>query len=260
VAGLREAVEIVRDEYGVPHIYANNPDDLYFAQGYVHAQDRFWQMEFQRRVGAGRLSEIFGEATLETDIYLRHFGFEALSRQAYELLEPESKRVMDAYAAGVNAYIGDRQPEKLGLEFALLGVQGVEIEVAPWTPVDSLIWGQMLVFDQSDKLSAELRAIDLLGTLGEEMYADLRPPYREDRPTIIPDGEMAALNGAVGTAGQTAALDQETLAYLRQLKEGLDGRETLPSLLVELGFQANAGSNSIVVSGERTTTGMPTPV
>ena len=134
VEGLSAEVEILRDEFGVPHIYAQTPDDLFFAQGYVHAQERFWQLEFQRRTGAGRLSEIIGEATLGTDRYLRNFGFHELAAAAYELADPETKRILEAYAAGVNAYIKDRTPAQLGLEFAIFGLQGVEIEIEPWTP------------------------------------------------------------------------------------------------------------------------------
>ena len=87
VPGLNQPVEVVRDEYGVAHIYAHSPEDLFFAEGYVHAQERFWQMEFQRRVGSGRLSEIFGETTLGTDRYLRHFGFRELSSGSYPKMD-----------------------------------------------------------------------------------------------------------------------------------------------------------------------------
>ncbi|MFZ0544870.1 MAG: penicillin acylase family protein [Candidatus Promineifilaceae bacterium] len=256
VAGLNDTVAVVRDEYGVPHIYASNPDDLYFAEGYVHAQERFWQMEFQRRVGSGRLSEIFGEATLDTDIYLRHFGFYQLSTEIYEQANPETRQVLDAYTAGVNAYISDRKPAQLGLEFAFLGLQGVDVEVEPWTPQDSLVWGMMLVFDQSDQLSTELRDIDLLTRLGNDMYEDLRPPYRADRPTIIPDGELVDPSGEP-IAAAPPTLDPQVLAYLQELNASLAGKETLPPLLADLGFQINAGSNSFVVSGDKTTTGMP---
>jgi penicillin amidase len=119
VPGLSQPVEIVRDEYGVAHIYAHNAEDLFFAEGYVHAQERFWQLEFRRRVGAGRLSEIFGETTLSTDKYLRHFGFHDLTEESYRALNDESRSIVDAYTAGINAYIGDREPSQLGLEFAL---------------------------------------------------------------------------------------------------------------------------------------------
>lgn len=255
VRGLSKAVEIVRDEYGVAHIYASTPEDLFFAEGYVHAQERFWQMEFQRRTAAGRLSEIFGEATLSTDRYLRHFNFPALTEQAYALLDDDTRRIVDAYTAGVNAYITDRKPAQLGLEFALLGLQGVDIQVAPWSSVDSMIWANMMVYDQSDKLRTELGNVDLLIQLGQERYADLHTPYRDDRPTIIPPEELGASQETVRPA--PVSLGGAEMAYLVGLNRQLQGTELVPAMLANLGFGAAAGSNSFVVSGEKTDTGKP---
>jgi penicillin amidase len=253
--GLSETVEILRDEYGVAHIYASTPEDLFFAEGYVHAQERFWQMEFQRRVASGRLSEIFGETTLSTDKYLRHFNFTALTEQSYAMLDDETRRIVDAYTAGVNGYITDRSPAELGLEFALLGLQGVDIDIEPWSPIDSMIWGEMMAFDQSDQLETELSNIDLLAQLGEERYADLHPPYRDDRPTIIPSEELGAGEGIRHTA--LAVLDKAEMAYLVRLSQRLSGVKIEPSLLANLGFGAAGGSNSFVVSGPKTDTGKP---
>ena len=110
VEGLANPVEILRDEYGVSHIYGETSEDLFFAEGYVHAQERFWQMEFQRRLGSGRLSEIFGESSLATDRYLRHFDFRGSSEEIYASMGEDARRIMDAYSAGVNTYIADRSP------------------------------------------------------------------------------------------------------------------------------------------------------
>lgn len=254
VANLTQPVDIVRDEYGVAHIYAHTQEDLFFAQGYVHAQERFWQMEFQRRTGAGRLSEIFGETTLDTDRYLRHFNFRELSQQAYDLLDEQTRQIVDAYTAGVNAYISTREPAQLGLEFALLGLQGVEVEIEPWTPADSLIWAEMLIFDQSDQLRTELSNIDLIAAVGQDMYNDMRPPYREDRPVIIPTEELDYLGK---TSPALVALGQAELDYLVAVNAQLRLKDNLPDFLADLGFLANAGSNSFVVSGEKTATGQP---
>ena len=254
VAGLVQEVEIVRDEYGVPHIYAHTTEDLFFAQGYVHAQDRFWQMEFQRRTGAGRLSELFGEATVETDAYLRHFGFSGLSQRTYELLDDNTRNIVDAYTEGVNAYISDRQAGQLGLEFAFLGMQGVDSEIEPWTAVDSLIWGYMLMFDQSDQLRTELRNIDLLASLGEEMYADLRPPYRQDRPVIIETAELDSLAGR-DISSTLSALDPPALAYLANLNRQLAGKEPMPQQMADLGFGSSGASNSFAIGPRKSATG-----
>src|SRR5437868_9093423 len=103
--GLHEPVEILTDRYGVPHIYAQNEDDLFFAQGYVHAQDRLWQMELNRRTGSGRLSEIFGEVAIEADRICRRLGMHRAAMAEEARLPEHNRRILDAYACGVNAYI-----------------------------------------------------------------------------------------------------------------------------------------------------------
>lgn len=256
-AGLREPVEIIRDEFGVPHIYARNAHDLFFGLGLTHAQERFWQMEFERRTAAARLSEIFGETTLETDIYLRHFDFVDATTQAYALLDDTSRSVVDAYTEGVNAYISGRKPAQLGLEFSLLGVQGVNFEIEPWTPVDAMIWGEMLVFDQSDRLRSELRNLDLLFAVGETRYLDFRPPYREDRPVIIPTEELASRLPGNPTAVRLPGLGPAEQRYLAGLLQRMDRLELGPAQLAHLGLTGSSGSNSFAVSGKLTTTGMP---
>jgi penicillin amidase len=96
VAGLQDSVEIFRDPMGVPHIYATNQHDLFFAQGYVHAQDRFWQMEFWRRIGSGRLSEILGDGGLEQDRFIRTLGWHRAAAQEFELLGTDEAAILDS--------------------------------------------------------------------------------------------------------------------------------------------------------------------
>ncbi|HVD19153.1 MAG TPA: penicillin acylase family protein, partial [Propionibacteriaceae bacterium] len=105
VPGLKGEVEVLRDSFGVPNIYADNPEDLFLAQGYVQAQDRFFEMDFRRHLAAGRLSELFGKSELETDAYIRTLGWRRVAEQELSLLAPSTRRYLDAYAAGVNAYI-----------------------------------------------------------------------------------------------------------------------------------------------------------
>ncbi|MCC6905319.1 MAG: penicillin acylase family protein, partial [Anaerolineae bacterium] len=254
VEGLKAPVEVYRDEYGVAHIYASSPEDLFFAQGYVHAQERFWQMEFERRVGSGRLSEIFGSGALETDTYLRTFGFRALAEEAYAGFDPDTKLVLESYADGVNAYVSGRQPAQLGLEFALLDLQGVRWEIEPWTPVDSLVWGYMMVYDQSDKLRTELRNADLLLAAGEQGYAEIVPPYRDDRPTIVQDDGLAALG--LPPIGASTALGISELAYLREVNQAMSASPALAQLTT-FGFGGVGASNSFVIAGQHTETGSP---
>ena len=121
--GLSSDVTITRDRFGVPQIYADTPEDLFRAQGYVHAQDRYFQMEFWRRIGQGRLSELFGPSALDQDKFIRTLGWNRTAAAEADQLAPETKGVLEAYAAGVNAY-ALANPDKLGLEFRILGLIG----------------------------------------------------------------------------------------------------------------------------------------
>jgi len=255
IKGLNKPVEVYRDSNGVAHIYAETTEDLFFAQGYVHAQERFWQMEFQRRVGSGRLSEIIGDATLDTDIYIRTMGFRHLAEQEYADLTPEAKKVLDSYSAGVNAYILNRQPEELGLEFAIFKLQGVEFAIEPWTGVDSLLWTHMMIYDQSDKMRVETRNMDTLRAVGLDMQQQMTPLYREDRPVIVPDNENLA-NVAGSGVTQVADLDSAYLAALMEVDTRLAGGFT-PENAPHFYNGIRAGSNSWVIAGKYTSTGKP---
>lgn len=261
VTGIQSQVEIVRDEFGVAHIYAQNAHDLFFAEGFVHAQERFWQMEFQRRVAAGRMAEIFGETALETDKFLRHFNFHEKAQQDYEMLPADLQNIVESYGEGVNAYIDERQPAELGLEFALLSLQGLNYEIEPWTPADTLSWAYMMIFDQSGFRfgSADILNADLLNTVGPELYADLRPAYRADRPVIISTEELQEMG--IPTVSREVPEIIATWPFLAQVfgqKEeiGISTDES-ETLLADLGFGFNGGSNSFAVSGERTASGEP---
>ena len=150
VSELIAPVEIIRDEWGVPNIYAQNEHDLFFAQGYVHAQDRLWQMEFNRRIGNGTLSAAAGEATLDTDRFLRTIGLRRAAERDWSLMDDDTRTILEDYAAGVNAYIATHR-DRLPLEFTILGLDPV-----PWTPIDTLAWGtcrraERARFDQSSR-------------------------------------------------------------------------------------------------------------
>src|SRR6266700_1910409 len=130
--GLHEAVEVITDRYGVAHIYAQNEDDLFFAQGYIHAQERLWHMELNRHLGSGRLSELFGEVALETDHFCRRLGMHRSAAAEAKRLSGENKRMLEAYASGVNAFI-KLNNHKLPVEFTLLG-----FHPEPWQPADTI--------------------------------------------------------------------------------------------------------------------------
>jgi len=188
VKGLTEPVEVLRDRLGVPHIRARNMHDLYFAQGFVTAQDRFWQMEVWRRIGSGRLSELFGKTTLGTDIYLRTVGFRRVADLDYAAMGQEARDVFQAYADGVNAYILNRPARKLSLEFALLKLQGVKFEIEPWVPQNSLTWAKLMSEDLGGNMRREMYTIDLIQKLGLSLTRDFFGTYRVgEMPFIVAD-------------------------------------------------------------------------
>ncbi len=250
LAGLDAPVDVYRDQYGIPHIYATTSHDLFFAEGYVHAQDRYWQMEFWRRIGAGRLSEFFGSTTLGTDEYLRTMGFARIAEQEYADADPATRAVLDSYAEGVNAYTQTRKPAQLDIAFALLQLQGVDVTIEPWTPVNTLTWAHVMSQDLGGNYDAELARIDLIRTVGYDKMLDLYPPFRSDFPYIIPDDELKAM----GLMAQ--APDPSSLAYLQDVPTTLVGGFD-PSQGLALGKGQGIGSNNWVISGALTATGMP---
>lgn len=138
--GLEAPVEVLRDPWGVPHIYAKSNHDLLFAQGFVQAQDRLWQMEINRRLASGRLSEIIGPETLSIDRLLRTFGIMRAAHKEIATLNEDEKELLQAFANGVNAFIESRKG-RLPLEFRVLGVSP-----EPWRPDDSIGWAKVMAY------------------------------------------------------------------------------------------------------------------
>ena len=179
VAGLTSDVEIVYDRNGVPHIHASTADDAYRALGFVHARDRLFQMDFMRRLGAGRLSEVVGAQTVGVDRTMRTLGLYRLAEATVDRLPPAARAHLDAYAGGVNAYLATRSGA-LPPEFLLLGYTP-----APWRPADSLVWGRLMALRLSGNWQTEALRLALAKRLSAEQIADLWP--REDGgppPTI----------------------------------------------------------------------------
>lgn len=177
--GLSRSVSVARDARGVPHIKAASEHDAYMALGYVHAQDRFWQMEMNRRAGAGRLSEVLGPATLETDRFLRTLGLYRLAEASLGYQAPEVRAALQAYADGVNGWMRHR-PGALPPEFALLRYQP-----DPWTPADSLVWGRLMGLQLAGNWRDELLRQRVLGKLPADRTAMLWAPYPAGAPTTV---------------------------------------------------------------------------
>jgi penicillin amidase len=224
--GLHEPIKIITDRYGIPHIYAYNEDDLYFAQGYIHAQERLWQMEMNRRLGSGRLAEIFGSVALETDRFCRRLGLHRAADAAVEQLSAHNRRILEAYINGVNTFI-QINPHKLPVEFALL-----RIAPEPWRIRDPLQWGKIQGWTLSGNWETELIRARLVAKLGPEKAARLESGYDATHPLIIPPG---------------VAYQGINLGLLEQY-------ENIKELS---GFGPLGGSNNWVVDGTMTTSGSP---
>ncbi|HET9590418.1 MAG TPA: penicillin acylase family protein, partial [Anaerolineales bacterium] len=246
--GLDGPVDIYRDSMGIPHIYATTQHDLFFAQGYVHAQDRFWQMDTWRHIGSGRLSEMFGSGQVETDTFLRTLGWRLIAEQEYAELDPVSRSILDSYTEGVNAYLRDRGKTALSLEYAILGLLSPDYEIEPWTPINSLTWGKAMAWDLRGNMNDEIERAVLLKTLTPEQVAVLYPAYPEDHPVIV---NKIGEGSAAGAASPPVAIDipDETLSALQQNVSLLD-RALGPA-------GDGIWSNSWAISGSRTATGMP---
>ncbi len=226
--GLEGEVTVEREPSGVPHVRATSERDVFFALGFVHAQDRLWQMEFQRRVGAGRLSEVLGPDAVEQDRFLRTWGFYEAAEEAYRNLTPDGRRAVDAYVGGVNAYL-DTDPG-LPPEFRLL-----RYEPERWRPADVLVWAKMMSLDLSANYESELTRHRLRARgLSPERIAELLPPYPEDAATVLGEGDLRA------TPGRAEARRADELRALRR------------SLPVSI-----EASNNWVVGGGRTRSGKP---
>ena len=247
VPGLHSSVEVLRDAQGVPQIYATDTHDVFFAQGYVHAQDRFWQMDFWRHIGSGRLSEMFGESQLETDKFLRTMGWARVVEQELAALDPGARAALEAYAEGVNAYLAERRGPSLSLEYAVLGLLTPGYTPEPWTPMHSLTWAKAMAWDLGGNMKLELERAVLLRKLGPQRLAELFPAYPAENPIIVA-GPYAARHGGYAFAAELDAAQPALSRVGARL-------QTLYTLLG--GGLEGIGSNNWVVSGSRTTSGAP---
>ena len=177
--GLAAAVDIARDANGVPHIFASNDRDAFYALGYAHAQDRLWQMDMMRRLGAGRLSEIFGSLTLQSDRFMRTLGLYRIAEADFARLSPDLSARMTAYTAGVNAYL-DGHSGAWPPEFHALNYRP-----EPWRPADSLVWGKIMALMLSGNWRTELLRARMATRLSAKQMAALWPAYPDGAPLTL---------------------------------------------------------------------------
>jgi penicillin amidase len=226
--GIDQRAEVLRDSFGVPHIYASTAHDLFYLQGYVTAQDRLFQMELYRRAGAGRLAEVLGEPALESDRQFRTLGFARVAARELSILRDDTRANLTAYADGVNKFL-QQHGESLPLEFTILGYRPER-----WSPIDSIVVAKLQAYDAAGNLDQELLRADLATRFGTGVLG-----------TLMPD-----------PSGRTPAIDDrawQAVAPYLSASPSLPG--ALAAILPDAG--EGAGSNCWALAGARTTTGKP---
>ena len=238
IVGLGAEVTITRDQNGVPHIKAKTRADVAAGLGFAHAQDRLWQMEVSRMAGQGRLSEMFGDATVNTDIWLRTMGIHEAAEASMNVMDEDTMAMLEGYARGVNAWI-ERTPQvfssKLPPEYLILGY-----EPEPWRPVDTVTSIKMMSISLAENLGEEALRLGFhrIG-LSEAETRDLLPYLDADNPPAMPD-----LTGLLG-------LDRKPIGETVTTADASDAFADIDGVL------ATGASNNWVVSGDRTQSGLP---
>ncbi|MFJ9892568.1 penicillin acylase family protein [Streptomyces sp. NPDC091280] len=264
--GLSGPVDVKRDSYGIPQIYASSDEDLFMAQGYVQAQDRFYEMDVRRHMTAGRLSEMFGKGQVKNDEFLRTLGWDRVAEKEYDTkLSASTKKYLQAYAKGVNAYLQGKDGKDISLEYAALGFTN-DYKPEKWTPVDSVSWLKAMAWDLRGNMQDEIDRALMTSRLGPQQIADLYPdyPYSRNQP-IVTEGEYddytKTFDGGDGTtgtstSGTTGSSSSSSGSALTSQLAGLS--DVLDDLPTAVGVNGQGiGSNSWVVGGEHTITGKP---
>ena len=266
LSGLHAPVQVMRDANGIAQIVADDPHDLFMAQGYVHAQERFWQMEAWRHIGAGRLAELFGPTAVDRDRFIRTLGWRQAGQRDLDASSPDTRAALQAYADGVNDWVGQHRGA-LGLPFVLEsltfgkggGIGGYDPE--PWTPLDSTTWSKVQAWNLGGNLDREIFRLGVDAKLGDRRLTDaLFPPYPTNGPVEIP-ASASGLGGTAtaapsGSAGATDAQPRRVDAW-RRLGAIASG------LLAGMGMDGSAGtglddgigSNNWVVGPSNSATG-----
>jgi penicillin G amidase len=229
LAGVTAPIDIVRDAEGIPHIYAESPSDAYFGLGYVHAQDRLWQLELNRRIPAGRMAEILGPNAVDTDRFLRTLGVRRNAEKILANLSVDTRAALDAYARGVNAYLANRNGP-LPPEFILTGTPSPE----PWQAVDSIGWQTMMAWDLGANWTQELLRMRLAQRLSLAQINEFLPPYPGD-PVLETQDYTKLYRELSGTTLQLGAV----------------------AAIAPPSYIDGMGSNNWVVAGSLSETGKP---
>lgn len=257
--GLTAQVEVQRDDRGIPTVTADNTHDLFFAQGFVHAQDRFWEMDFRRHVTSGRVAELFGSSQASTDAFLRTLGWHEVAQKEVDAMDATTRGYYDAYAEGVNAYLKDHAGAAASLEYAVLGLTNPGYEAEPWTPADSVAWLKAMAWDLRTNVEEETERALLAPKVDAATLAEIYPAYPFDKnPVIVPtiSSVPAIGSGSDGASGSGAG--GATPASVPASVEWTSAGSVLEAVQTLVGGAGEGiGSNSWVVSGSLTASGKP---
>ncbi len=260
VDGLRGPVEVLRDANGIPQIYAADAEDLFRAQGFVHAQERFYEMDFRRHVTAGRLAELVGESGLEADVFTRSLGWYEVAAEEMALLDTDTRRYLQAYADGVNAYLEGRDAGELSLEYAVLGLTGPDYVPEAWTATDSVAWLKAVAWDLRSNMTDEIDRTLASTRLDTERVEQLYPAYPAARhPPVLQagavvDGRFRPDRRPEVARARPPLAPGVAAAVAGQLRAIRAASASVPALL---GRGEGLGSNSWVLAGDRSATGAP---
>jgi penicillin amidase len=248
VVGLQSPVEVLFDQFGVPHVYATGPEDAWQAAGALHARDRLWQMELYRRAASGRLSEVLGERTLPVDKRLLTLGLRAGAEAEWRAASPAVRTALERYTAGVNAQMARAVGRGKPLEFQLL-----RFDPAPWTPVDSLAVGRLLAWRLAENHQSELVRSAVVSRFGAAEAQRITGGYPASAPTVL--GALGMSEVAENATSTKPVTPQPPLPLATE-RDG--ARLHLPRGLEWLEPGAGRGlSNNFVVAGNLTTSGRP---
>ncbi|UUE94569.1 penicillin acylase family protein [Comamonas thiooxydans] len=251
LAGLERSVWVRRDESDVTHISAQSPQDVWRALGFVHAQERGWQLEFNRRLMQGRLSEILGPATLELDKLMRALDIHGAARRQYAALPPSVQEALQAYSQGIAAFYA-RPSQAAAPEFLLLGTRAGAGGPSTWEPEDSVGWALMMALDLGGNWGNEFARLNLLQVLSTEQLWQLMPAYPGEQPATAVD--LAQLYRQLGVYREADA-SQKLSVPVRQIESAL--QQWAASMARDMGTNDGLGSNNWVVAGSKTRSGKP---
>ncbi|GAA4489826.1 penicillin acylase family protein [Microbacterium panaciterrae] len=261
--GLQAQVTVQRDDRGIPTVTADSTHDLFFAQGFVHAQDRFWEMDFRRHVTSGRVAELFGSSQAGTDAFLRTLDWHGIAQKEVDAMDATTRGYYQAYADGVNAYLADHKGAEASFEYAVLDLTAPGYSPEPWTPADSVAWLKAMAWDLRGNVEDETTRALLAPTVDAATMNEIYPAYPfGTHPVIVPTITPMTQGGGSGAARASASASTTTAASNGASTTATVHWSTAPSTLAAvqtlLGNPGEGiGSNSWVVSGSLTASGKP---